>query len=541
MQFNKCGTVLALTCALLSVTAIAQSTDLQRLPRNTQTYLFIDWHDIEKGRLTAVFDEKRLTDAAKTNIAHLKKEWKIDTKLGKHGTHEYHMPKGIRITIEKAEKTSRWLVADKPWEAEMSGGNVIYENGLFRCWYSATMPQQPVGIVYPEEGRGMETNGTSTCYAESKDGINWTKPSLGLYMFKGSRSNNIISHLWIDSPFRDENGKPEERYKAFTFEELPAEDIPKGAGPFHRYGLYGLVSSNGYHWTKHPKPLIRHFADTWNIAGWDPVLKKYVGYFRGHTGGRSITRAETTDFYNWPMPTTVFCVGPEEAPYNDYYSSGYTRYPGIPSIRLMFPGIYYLKTSRIDTRLAISRDNEGWNFVSHEPIIDNGPEGSWDHGMLFGQPDLLRLPDGRIAVPYSGYGEGHDINFSSNYKDWPKQESGMAWAVWQEGRLAGIEAEKTGEFWAANHVTDGSSIQINARTERRGKIEVELVVKDDVLPGFSFADCVPITGDKMWETVQWKGKKDLSELKGTKFQIHFRLTKAKIFGYRTVPSAQTTK
>ena len=115
------------------------------------------------------------------------------------------------------------------------------------------------------------------------------------------------------------------------------------------------------------------------------------------------------------------------------------------------------------------------------------------------------------------------------------------WAVWEEGRLAGVEAEKTGEFHAANHVTDGSSIQINARTQRRGKIEVQLVQKDEVLPDFSFADCVPITGDKMWETVQWKGKKDLSELKGKKFQIHFRLNKAKIFGYRTVTGPQTTK
>ena len=212
----------------------------------------------------------------------------------------------------------------------------------------------------------------------------------------------------------------------------------------------------------------------------------------------------------------------------------------MPGIRLMFPGIYYLDTSKIDSRLAISRDNEGWNFVSHEPIIDNGREGEWDAGMLFGQPNLLRLPDGRIALPYSGYNDGHDTSFADVYKDPPKRETGMAWAIWDEGRLAGIEAEKAGEFYASNPIGDASEIQINLRTAARGKVEVELVQKDNVLPGFSFAECVPVTGDHAWTTLRWKDKKDLTELRGKKVQLHFRLTQAKIFGYRILTTPRSS-
>lgn len=545
MRLTKYLVTLFLIHAGCSLTTLGQSAaaggqappkaaDLQRLPKNQQTYLFMDWNDIEKGRLVAVYDEKRLTEEAKTNFANLKKEWGIDTRIGQHGTATYHLAHGIRITIETAKKTKPWLLADQPWEEEISGGNVIYDQGRFRCWYSTTMPKQKAGLVYIAEGRAMETNGTSMCYAESTNGIHWTKPALRIFSFNGSKENNMISPLWIDTPFRDDHGKPEERYKAFTFEELPADEVPKGAGSFHKYGLYGLVSPDGYNWTKLPRPLIRHFADTWNIAGWDPLLKKYVGYFRGHTGGRSITRAQTEDFNAWPMPVTVFCTGPEELPITDYYSSGFTTYPGLPAIRLMFPGIYYLNTSKIDSRLAISRDNEGWNFVSHDPIIENGREGEWDAGMLFGQPNLLRLPDRRLALPYSGYSDGHDTSFAGVYKDPPKRETGMAWAVWDEGRLAGIEAEKVGEFYAANHVPDGVEIQVNVRTAPSGKLEFELVQRDTVLPGFSFNDCVPINGDHAWATLRWQGKADFSELKGKKFQIHFRLTEAKVFGYRTV-------
>ena len=512
-----------------------------RAARGTQTYLFMDWADVEKGRIVSVFDETRLTEEAKETFARIKKEWNIDTKIGRHGTALYHLPQGIRITVEKAKKTQRWLVADQPWEADISGGNVIYDQGRFRCWYSATMPKQKVGVIYLEEGRGMETNGTSTCYAESTDGIHWTKPALGIFPFNGSYSNNIVSPIWVDSPFRDDHGTAEERYKAFTFDELPADEVPKGAGSFNKYGLYGVVSPDGYNWTRIPKPLVRHFADTWNIAGWDPLLKKYVGYFRGHTGGRSITRAETEDFRNWPEPLTVMCVGPEESPNDDYYSSGFTRYPGMPAIRLMFPGIFHLDTSKVDARMAICRDGSGWNWVSRETIIENGAKGEWDEGMLYPQPDLLRLPDGRLALPYNAYNEGHDTSFSSNYKDWPKRETGLAWAIWEEGRLAGIEAGKVGEFYAAHHVPDGSEIQVNVRTALRGKLEFELVQKDNVLEGFSFADCVPITGDHLWTTLQWKGKADLSELRGKKVQIHFRLTRAKLFGYRTLPANPAKK
>ena len=84
-----------------------------------------------------------------------------------------------------------------------------------------------------------------------------------------------------------------------------------------------------------------------------------------------------------------------------------------------------------------------------------------------------------------------------------------------------------------NLVSD--QILINTRTFRGGNLEAGLVQKETPLPGFSAADCIPVKGDAKWEPVRWKGKPDLSELKGKRFVLHFRLTKAKLFGYR-IPS-----
>src|SRR5678816_895523 len=81
-----------------------------------QTYYFMDWNDIEKGRLVAVLDASRLTEEAKKNIEQTRKDFGIVTRMGRHGTMRYHVPDGIKITVEKAKKTERWLVADQVWE-----------------------------------------------------------------------------------------------------------------------------------------------------------------------------------------------------------------------------------------------------------------------------------------------------------------------------------------------------------------------------------------------------------------------------------------
>ena len=53
-------------------------------------------------------------------------------------------------------------------------------------------------------------------------------------------------------------------------------------------------------------PQVVHHSDPQNIAYYDVLLRKYVGYFRTHVfGKRSIGRAETDDFRHFPLPETV--------------------------------------------------------------------------------------------------------------------------------------------------------------------------------------------------------------------------------------------
>jgi len=73
-------------------------------------------------------------------------------------------------------------------------GTVLFENKKFRMWYYATHP-----MPNPEPGKTVIAGAGDNiiqgpiCYAESDDGVHWTKPDLGQVLFNGSKSNNIIA------------------------------------------------------------------------------------------------------------------------------------------------------------------------------------------------------------------------------------------------------------------------------------------------------------------------------------------------------------
>ena len=89
----------------------------------------------------------------------------------------------------------------------------MFQDGeLYRMYYR--------GAHYDEKTR-KTAHEELCCYAESRDGIHWVKPELGLWEFDGSKKNNIVwmgtgSHNF--APFRDANPDcaADARYKAIA-------------------------------------------------------------------------------------------------------------------------------------------------------------------------------------------------------------------------------------------------------------------------------------------------------------------------------------
>ena len=186
------------------------------------------------------------------------------------------------------------IVHDAPWEGNGGGYHAIFHDpgfrgtGLYRMYYHAWH--------IPSDGN--QAHPLYIGYAESRDGIHWVKPKLGLVEHDGSTANNIVlatingDRCHDFSPFRDPNPEvaPGEEYKAVGY-------------GFNPKGLYAFKSSDGIHWSLYnqSKPVITgHPFDTQNITFWDPQIKKYRAYIRDFRDGRrDIMTATSDDFVHW--------------------------------------------------------------------------------------------------------------------------------------------------------------------------------------------------------------------------------------------------
>src|SRR6478736_632337 len=81
----------------------------------------------------------------------------------------------VRLKLHPPRKTGEQLVvSEHPWEnATLNWFSVLQDGNKYRMWYEC---YDVVG--WPT------TDDTSFCYAESDDGIRWTKPKLGLVSYQ---------------------------------------------------------------------------------------------------------------------------------------------------------------------------------------------------------------------------------------------------------------------------------------------------------------------------------------------------------------------
>jgi hypothetical protein len=94
-----------------------------------------------------------------------------------------------------------------------------------------------------------------------------------------------------------------------------------------------------------------------------------------------------------------------------------------------------------------------------------------------------------------------------------------------------LEAPERGEFATVQIVPPGRSLRINALTRRGGSILIEVVGHDGKpLPGRSFAEARPVSGDQHWTPVVWNGQEDLGFAPASAIILRFRMDQAAIYG-----------
>lgn len=170
--------------------------------------------------------------------------------------------------LHKPQRKGVVITHNESWEGRSClFSNVFYAEGKWHLYYRS--------------GSGEPGKKNYVGYAESKDGVEWTKPSLGIIDIDGSKNNNTVldmdtvkefgcKHLNDCFVFYDENPAcpKEEKYKA----------VISTAGDEK---LISLVSSDGLHFKYFGLMTDNGAFDSQNLAFWSSEHNKYFCYFRG--------------------------------------------------------------------------------------------------------------------------------------------------------------------------------------------------------------------------------------------------------------------
>jgi hypothetical protein len=135
-------------------------------------------------------------------------------------------------------------------------------------------------------------------------------------------------------------------------------------------------------------------------------------------------------------------------------------------------------------------------------------------------------------LPYLGAFELHD------WGGYPKSEPDgeYRWAIWKPNRLVALEAPLEGQFTTIERICQGERLLLNFETDRGGWVKVSLAQRPATPPapaveleGYSMSDCDVLEGDEISKAVTWKGRSDLSALKGRAVSVRIHMAKAKLF------------
>jgi len=436
----------------------------------------------------------------------------------------WEMPAGVKLSVHPPRMIPEPMVtADRPWEAFVNAYATLFEDsGRFRLYYECYAPR-PHGDASP----------ALLAYAESADGVHWDKPSIGIYGLDGSTDNNIvfgpsIAHGRAAAEacvFVDPAATPDQRYKLVHTAPVNGEHC-----------LLGAVSPDGLHWTGLARPLLAGYhCDTQNVVHYDVERGRYVGYVRGwRQGRRAISYAETDDFAVWPLPEIIVETDAGDNPDADVYTNGYTRWPGVAGVHLMFPTFYQRCKDTLEVHMMTSGDGRRWSRPMRAPIIACGEPGTDAQGGVYAGCGIAALQAGEWSLPVAPKWHTHNQGrFSQGQPATPPNRGCIHRACWRQDGFMSLEAESEGKCTTVPVTFSGSRLLLNAWTRFGGEIAVELATADGTaLPGFTFADCDPFSGDSLQHTVIWQGQRDVSAWAGVPVRLRLRLRRARLYAWQ---------
>ncbi len=452
------------------------------------------------------------------------------------------------------------MIHDQPWEGSGSGYHSVFKDGpKYRMYYKAWQhtASSDLSNVHP----------LFCAYAESDDGIHWTKPNLGLHEYKGSKDNNIVFasgsfdgfslNAGHPAVFKDENpavGK-DALYKAILISGNP------------KRGLVAYQSADGINWKPvSSDPIITDGAfDSQNLAFWDSERKEYRAYWRYFTksgfandekntyvGTRAIRTATSTDFITWHNQANITYL---DSPEEELYTNQIKAYHRAPHIHIGFPARYIDRgwsnsmetlpeyqerkkraavsqrygTALTESLLMASRDGKTfkrWNEAFLRPGMESN--GTWTYGDQYIAWHIVETKSDREGAP-------DELSLYATEHYWKGKASALRrYTLRLDGFVSANAPMDGGELITKPLTFTGSQLLLNFSTSAAGDMKVEIQDENGKpIPGYTTNDCSEIFGDTVSRAVHWKDKgTDVSHLKGKIIKLRFVLKDADLYSFK---------
>ena len=448
-----------------------------------------------------------------------------------------------RLQLNRPQPAEIVLRKDRDWEIAFHNPMaLILDRGTYKLFYSA---------------------GNRLAYAESTDGIVFSKPNLNLVEYNGSRENSLVgtedgelmvpdTHPMPEVFFDTRPGVPEdERYKAFTI--------------FHeeRYlaEIQAWVSPNGWRWRLlREEPIIRCRLrapfDGGETCFWSEAEQLYVIYARYYIvlgpndyGWRSVARFTSPDFLNWTEAQPMEFCGTGINPPCHIYNNQTMPYFRAPHIYLSLAARFmdkrqaltvdeareagiklrpngYRKLDRLirdssETILLTTRGGPEYDCTYLDALIRPGLGAeNWVTRSNYSVQNIVPMNEREMSI----YVLRHNGQTSAHVQ---------RYAIRTDG-LASVRAPFSGgELVTRPFKFKGRQLEINYATSSAGSLRIEIQdATGKPIPGYSLDESIELIGDHIERNVPWKDDRDLKSLAGRSIRLRFVLRDADLYSFR---------
>ena len=459
-------------------------------------------------------------------------------------TRELGQPKKLGVVMKPSVPTDFDPVQKFPDGLPKTGGYYEFGRRLSVLWNDK---HQQFQMLYRACGEAL------TGYAESKDGIHWTKP-----IVSQDGNSNLITH----------RGKTRGTFYEASFmidPTVPWGHAEKYKSAFNPGNTRCAIahSADGIHWKSYNggRSVTGRAADTFNQILWDPIAERYMLITRtdmGAEGGIEESRASRimvhekgNDLVDYPAAWKTLANVTADDPERRKTKAG------VPVLQMesmniwtyanVYFGLMHVLTAGeltgaegkikvedpdkrpeadvIDYYLGTSRDGVNYDkswIYARKPFVVRGPDGSFDKAMLQPSSQIITCGDEHF-IYYTGQYNRHHCPASA------KRETGkIGLAKLALDRFICQKAgDRIGTVTTKPFELQGDELELNVDA-KTGWVQIELLDEmGNAIPGFS-AKCKG--ADKLRLTPKWKSG-NLTSLKGRTLKLRFTLQNAKLYAF----------